>query len=150
VPVDRTTITHAADMAYVGQIHALRVLIDPSWDAKRLEQAFLDTYQATFGNTLKNMPVMLVNLRTIAVGQRTSAELPHSGSVATGAPKVWQRRQVHFNGWYDTPIYQRADLAPGMSFDGPAIVEQSDTTTVVEPGMDVTVDAKGNLLVKVK
>jgi N-methylhydantoinase A/oxoprolinase/acetone carboxylase beta subunit len=37
-----------------------------------------------------------------------------------------------------------------MVFDGPAIVEQSDTTTVVEPGMDVTVDAKGNLLVKVK
>ena len=150
VPVDRTTITHAADMAYVGQIHALRVMIDPAWDSRRLEQAFLDAYQATFGNTLKNMPVMLVNLRTIAVGQRTSAELPHSASAATGAPKVWQRRQVHFNGWYDTPIYQRADLAPGMHFDGPAIVEQSDTTTVVEPGMDVTVDAKGNLLVKVK
>ena len=150
VPVDRTTITHAADMAYVGQIHALRVMIDPAWDSRRLEQAFLDAYQATFGNTLKNMPVMLVNLRTIAVGQRTSAELPHSASAATGAPKVWQRRQVHFNGWYDTPIYQRADLAPGMHFDGPAIVEQSDTTTVVEPGMDVTVDPKGNLLVKVK
>lgn len=150
VPVDRATITHAADMAYVGQIHALRVMIDPAWDARRLEQAFLDAYQATFGNTLKNMPVMLVNLRTIAVGQRTSAELPHSASAATGAPKVWQRRQVHFNGWYDTPIYQRADLAPGMHFDGPAIVEQSDTTTVVEPGMDVTVDPKGNLLVKVK
>lgn len=150
VPVDRTTITHAADMAYVGQIHALRVVIDPAWDSNRLEQAFLDTYQATFGNTLKNMPVMLVNLRTIAIGQRTSAELPHSTSLASGTPKVWQRRQVHFNGWYDTPIYQRADLAPGMHFAGPAIVEQSDTTTVVEPGMDVTVDAKGNLLVKVK
>jgi N-methylhydantoinase A len=150
VPVDRTTITHAADMAYVGQIHALRVLIDPDWDAGRLEQAFLDTYQATFGNTLKNMPVMLVNLRTIAIGQRTSAELPQSSSSALGVPKVWQRRQVHFNAWYDTPIYQRADLAPGMCFDGPAIVEQSDTTTVVEPGMDVTVDPKGNLLVKVK
>ena len=150
VPVDRTTITHAADMAYVGQIHALRVMIDPAWGAAQLERAFLDTYQATFGNTLKNMPVMLVNLRTIAVGQRTSADLPHSASVATGVPKVWQRRRVHFNGWYDTPIYQRTDLAPGMVFDGPAIVEQSDTTTVVEPGMDVTVDAKGNLLVKVK
>ncbi|UUZ62754.1 hydantoinase/oxoprolinase family protein [Polaromonas sp. P1-6] len=150
VPVDRTTITHAADMAYVGQIHSLRVVIDPAWDSHRLEQAFLDSYQATFGNTLENMPVMLVNLRTVAIGQRTSAELPHSASLATGAPKVWQRRQVHFNGWYDTPIYQRADLAPGMHFEGPAIVEQSDTTTVVEPGMDVTVDANGNLLVKVK
>jgi N-methylhydantoinase A len=96
------------------------------------------------------MAVMLVNLRTVAVGQRNRSELPHSASQGSGAPRVWQRRRVHFNGWYDTPIYQRADLAPGMHFDGPAIVEQSDTTTVVEPGMDVTVDAKGNLLVKVK
>ena len=37
-----------------------------------------------------------------------------------------------------------------MRFDGPAIIEQSDTTTVVEPGMDVVIDPKGNMLVKVK
>jgi N-methylhydantoinase A len=44
----------------------------------------------------------------------------------------------------------RGDLAPGMKFEGPAIVEQSDTTTVVEPDMSVVVDAKGNLLVVVR
>jgi N-methylhydantoinase A len=47
-------------------------------------------------------------------------------------------------------VYLRGDLAPGMQFDGPAIVEQSDTTTVVEPDMKVIVDAQGNLLVKLK
>ena len=150
IPVDVRTVTHAADMAYAGQIHALRVSIDPGWDTERLEQAFFDVYQATFGNTLKNMPVMIVNLRTVAVGKRNSAPLPGSDASASGIPRVSARRQVHFNGWHDTPIYERADLAPGMRFDGPAIVEQSDTTTVVEPGMDVKVDAKGNLLVKVK
>ena len=150
IPVDVRTVTHAADMAYAGQIHALRVSIDPGWDTERLEQAFFDVYQATFGNTLKNMPVMIVNLRTVAVGKRNSAPLPGSDATASGIPRVSARRQVHFNGWHDTPIYERADLAPGMRFDGPAIVEQSDTTTVVEPGMDVKVDAKGNLLVKVK
>ena len=150
IPVDVSTVTHAADMAYAGQIHALRVSIDPGWDTERLEQAFFDVYQATFGNTLKNMPVMIVNLRTVAVGKRNSAPLPGSDATASGIPRVSARRQVHFNGWHDTPIYERADLAPGMRFDGPAIVEQSDTTTVVEPGMDVKVDAKGNLLVKVK
>ena len=150
IPVDVRTVTHAADMAYAGQIHALRVSIDPGWDTERLEQAFFDVYQATFGNTLKNMPVMIVNLRTVAVGKRNSAPLPGSDATASGIPRVSARRQVHFNGWHDTPIYERAELAPGMRFDGPAIVEQSDTTTVVEPGMDVKVDAKGNLLVKVK
>ena len=59
-------------------------------------------------------------------------------------------RPVYFGGWHDTPVYQRNDLGPGMRFDGPAIVEQSDTTTVIEPDMTVHVDIHGNLLVKVK
>ena len=150
VPVDVTTITHAADMAYAGQIHSLRVTIEAQWDNERLERAFKDVYQATFGNTLTGMPVMIVNLRTIAIGKRTSAALPHGVSTARGTPKAQSRRPVHFNAWHDTPVYRREDLAAGMFFDGPAIVEQSDTTTVVEPGMGVTVDAQGNLLVKVK
>ena len=57
---------------------------------------------------------------------------------------------MHFNKWHDTPVYIRDDLAPGMAFDGPAVIEQSDTTTVVEPGMGVVIDPKGNMLVKVK
>lgn len=150
VPVDVTTITHAADMAYAGQIHSLRVTIKASWDKGRLEQAFNDVYRETFGNTLEGMPVVIVNLRTIAVGRRSSAALPQSGSTATGMPKASSRRLVHFNAWHDTPVYLRSDLAPGMQFSGPAIVEQSDTTTVVEPDMTVTVDAKGNMLVKVR
>ena len=47
-------------------------------------------------------------------------------------------------------MYQRDALAPGMALSGPAIVEQSDTTTVIEPDMVVSVDAHSNLLVKVK
>jgi N-methylhydantoinase A len=58
-------------------------------------------------------------------------------------------RPVYFGGWIDTPIHRRAALEPGMVFDGPAIVEQSDTTTVIEPGMTARVDAYGNLLVEV-
>jgi N-methylhydantoinase A len=45
-------------------------------------------------------------------------------------------------------VYARVDLRPGMRFDGPAIVEQDDCTTVVEPGMVTRVDAFGNLLVE--
>ena len=150
VPIDVTTITHAADMAYAGQIHSQRVMIEADWDVTRLEQAFSDVYRATFGNTLSGIPVVIVNLRTIAVGTRTSVALPVSSATGSGAPIPKSRRPVHFNGWYDTPVYMRTDLAQGMRFDGPAIIEQSDTTTVVEPGMEVVVDSKGNLLVKVK
>ncbi|MGZ9712065.1 hydantoinase/oxoprolinase family protein [Glaciimonas sp. GNP009] len=150
VPIDVTTITHAADMAYAGQIHSLRVTIESDWDAPRLEQAFNEVYKATFGNKLVGIPVVIVNLRTIAVGTRTSVPLPQCSSTATGQPKPSSRRRVYFGGWHDTPVFARENLAPGMHFDGPAIIEQSDTTTVVEPGMRLDVDSKGNLLVKVK
>ena len=57
-------------------------------------------------------------------------------------------RNVYFGGWVRTPIYQRPDLQPGMTFDGPAIVEQGDTTSVIEPGMKARVDALDNILVE--
>ena len=48
----------------------------------------------------------------------------------------------------DVDIYRRADLAPGMRFDGPAIVEEPDSTVVVEPGMTAQVDPFANLLIR--
>jgi len=58
---------------------------------------------------------------------------------------------VHFGRqWHDTPVFSRDAFAPGMTLDGPAVVEQTDTTTVIEPDMSVTVDKNGNLLVKVQ
>lgn len=150
VPIDVTTITHAADMAYAGQIHSLRVPIEPDWDSARLQQAFNEVYREKFGNTLVGIAVVIVILRTIAIGARSSAALPHSEAGSATEPTPSAHRPVHFNQWYDTPVYQRTSLTPGMCFDGPAIIEQSDTTTVVEPTMSVLVDSKGNLLVKVK
>ena len=151
VPIDASTITHAADMAYQGQIHAIRVPIQAEWDAQRLEQAFNDAYREKFGNTLADMPVVIVNLRTVVVGTRSSSPLPQAPMAKSGTPQPVSRRPVHFGrDWHDTPVYARDDFAPGMSLDGPAIVEQSDTTTVIEPDMALTVDKNGNLLVKVK
>jgi N-methylhydantoinase A len=151
VPVDKVTITHTADMAYQGQIHSLSVPIDRGWDTVRLERAFNDTYREKFGNTLDNMPVVIVNLRTIVVGTRSSSPLPQAPAAGSGTPVPVSRRQVHFGrAWHDTPVFPRDAFAPGMVLDGPAIVEQSDTTTVIEPDMAVVVDKNGNLLVKVK
>ena len=59
-------------------------------------------------------------------------------------------REVWFNSWHLTPIYSREKLRPGSELDGPAIIEQLDTTTVLEPGDRLSVDAQGNLLIDVK
>lgn len=151
VPIDASTITHFADMAYSGQIHSLRVPIKGDWEADRLGKAFNDAYRDKFGNTLDDMAVVIVNLRTVVVGTRSSAALPHAREGGGGTPQPVSRRQVHFGKqWHDTPVYLRESFSHGVTLDGPAIIEQSDTTTVIEPDMSLTVDTQGNLLVKVK
>ena len=150
-PHSSVQVAHFADMAYAGQIHALRVCIEAGWDAEQLTRAFVAQYKAEFGNVLENIPVVVVNLRTRVVGTRGGlARRAAAASTSGAAPRPIKRRPVYFGGWHDAAIYAREDLLPGMSFDGPAIVEQNDTTTVVEPGMVTRVDAFGNLLVEVK
>lgn len=150
VPVSSVSITHLADMAYAGQIHSLRVTVKPDWDSQHLAEAFEKAYLDKFGNTLADMPVTLVNVRTIVIGNRSGAALPTAVIDENSPSGPVSRRPVYFrNVWHDTPIYSRQFLAPGMRFNGPAIVEQADTTTVVEPDMSLAVDANGNLLIKV-
>ena len=151
VPVDKVTITHTADMAYQGQIHALSVPIQAGWETEKLTQAFNNAYSEKFGNTLDGIPAVIVNLRTVVVGTRSGNPLPQAPAASSGEPESVSRRAVHFGkAWHDTPIFTREVFSPGMTLDGPAIVEQSDTTTVIEPDMTLTVDKNGNLLVKVK
>jgi N-methylhydantoinase A len=151
MPVAETRMTHVADMAYLGQIHALRVPIEPGWEWQRMAEAFVLEYAREFGNTLGNIPVVLINLRTTATGIRRAKAPRIERPLATGAPVPSGRRNVHFrDAWYDTPIYSRDALAPGHVFVGPAVIEQRDTTTVVEPDMRLTVDAASNLLVGVQ
>jgi N-methylhydantoinase A len=142
------TVSHAVDMAYLGQIHAMRVPVEADWPVGRMIQAFNEAYRAEFGNALGGIPVMVINVRTTVEGVRTRATPKTNGAASAAKPKAHKRRQIHFAEWRDTPIYRRGDLAPGMTFAGPAVIEQSDTTTVVEPRMKVKVDAFGNLIVE--
>ena len=57
-------------------------------------------------------------------------------------------RETYFGRWIRTPVYDRRELAAGMQFQGPAIIEQVDTTTVIEPDMVARVDAYQNILVE--
>jgi N-methylhydantoinase A len=148
--IEDISVGHVADMSYSGQIHSLRVPIQRDWPAARMREAFLEAYRQEFGNTLGEIPVVIVNLRTVATGKRRVAASSIPMPVSQGAPTPRRRRQVHFGVPRDTPIYHRDDLLPGHRFEGPAVVEQTDTTTLIEPGMEVKVDAAGNLLVGVK
>jgi N-methylhydantoinase A len=147
-PVRRTTVAHAADMSYQGQIHPLRVAIGHGWSVGRIVQAFKHAYRAEYGNDLGDITTVVVSLRTTVQGIREHIAGTFRESTTRQAEPSGTR-PVYFGGWQNTPIYERRSLGPGMILTGPAIVEQPDTTILIEPGMRGRIDGFGNLLVQV-
>jgi N-methylhydantoinase A len=97
---------------------------------------------------------VLVNLHTAVIGKRRALSLKAMTSATPAATLAEARREVRpvwfGQAWVDTPVYLRDRLPEGIAFDGPAIVEQLDCTTVVEPGNRVKMDAIGNLIITIE
>ena len=154
VEVLRIDAIHSADMQFQGQSHILSVAIpDPGITLPALRALFEAAYWQRFGVELPEIRPVLVNLHTAVIGRRKPVSLK---AIAAATPKASlreaeaYRRKVWFTGgWVDTPVYRREWLPEGATFSGPAIVEQLDCTTVIEPGTEVMLDAIGNLILKV-
>ena len=147
----RTDVVCFADMAYLGQVHQIRVRVEPTWGPEELTKAFGDAYTREYSTTLDGIPLLVVNARTSVRGIRRGPAAPVPTPPERPAPRPQQRRDVYFDGaWQDTAIHRREVLEPGMTFEGPAVVEQADATTVVEPGMVVRVDGRSNLQIEVR
>lgn len=149
IEVNKVLVRHFAEMAYAGQIHTLKVPIEEDWEIAQIDEAFDTAYKAEFGNTLGSIPTTVVSLRTVVEGQREHEKRDRPKPEPLASPDPIARRQVHFGKWWDTPIYARSTLVPGTVVDGPCIVEQADTTIIIEPNMQGRVDAYENILVEV-
>jgi N-methylhydantoinase A len=151
VEVETVTIHHEADMQFAGQTHVLTVPIARTEFAREdLAQTFERAYLERFGVELREMRALVMSLRTAVVGRRRPVALDGLAVAATTAGPSGMRRVWFDGGWHDTPIYRREHLAAGAALTGPAIVEQLDTTTVIEPGDRAAVDAFGNIEITVK
>ncbi|WP_249010679.1 hydantoinase/oxoprolinase family protein [Conexibacter sp. DBS9H8] len=139
-------VQHFADMAYTGQIHRLRVHVSGDADAESLREAFIAKYRTEYGTELGDLDVVIVNARTVVTGRRdTDSALPPAGGGEV--PEPLGSRRVCFEEWIETPVYSRADLRPGCQLDGPLVIDQPDTTVIIEPDMHVRVDDASNLIV---
>ncbi len=149
-PVDQVIVRHAADMSYAGQIHSLRVAIEAGWPLDQMVSAFHEVYRQEYGNTLGDVPAVIVSLKTIIIGTRAAMARSPVKTTQTRAAVPASTRSVYFGKWMDTPVYWREGLRPGDLIEGPAIVEQADTTSVIEPDMAGRVDGLGNILVEIR
>jgi N-methylhydantoinase A len=150
---ETVSVLHEADVQYVGQSHVLTVPLPRTrFEREELRHAFEQAYRERFDTVLGEMRCLVVSLRTAVVGHRRPVPLDGlaaPGGAGTPARPVGARRVWFEGGWRDTPVYPREALAPGAHLAGPAIVEQLDSTTVIEPGDAVRVDALGNLEIAV-
>src|SRR6516165_8974510 len=153
VPLAEIVVVHEVDLLFRGQSHVFRVPVTaPGFDPRTVLVDFLELYKARFDIELPEMTAMLVNLRTTVIGRRTPVDLAIFAPAIDGSAVTQPNgaRQVRFNGgWLDTPIFDRASLGRGATLAGPAIVEQPDTTVVIDPGATAIMDDLGNLVISV-
>ncbi|MFN7224502.1 MAG: hydantoinase/oxoprolinase family protein [Paracoccaceae bacterium] len=143
---------YSADMQFVGQTHLLRVALPNGVPSRAdLQNLFEAAYHHRFRVALPTIKANLVNLNVSVIGQRPemdlSALIDRAARRDTAQPASY--RPVWFGGWVDTPVYWRDHLPLELTLSGPAIIEQMDTTIVVDPGCRVTSDLDGNLIVQV-
>jgi N-methylhydantoinase A len=148
IPADRTALTRSADLRYVGQSYYLTIAIEGAFDRAALTAArakFEELHRATYGYADLKEPCELVNLRVAAVGV-----IEKSGAVAGAAVDAAEgKRQVYFEdiGFVDCKVIRRAGLAVSGRVQGPAVIEESDATTLVPPGWNAVVKPGGALLI---
>ena len=148
--VENVEIIHAVDICYVGQSHYLDITVDLS-DAKPRESIYRDfihAHEQVFGYSTES-PARIVNLRSIHRSQRHEVSVPIAAEQSSQNP-LKRRRVVVFEVGKDTEvdIFDRSCLSVGTAIDGPAIIEQSDTTTVLHVGWTATVIESGELVLK--
>ncbi len=153
IELDRQHIAYTADMRYHRQGYEIPVSIDPV-DVRAnglggLEERFNALHEQLYGFRMHDTQAEIVNLRAVGAGSVPKPELPTGEpGAADASAAVVEEHAITFKGeQVPTRIYDRAKLAPGMRFDGPAIVTEFDSTTVVLPGYAAEVDRNFNILI---
>jgi N-methylhydantoinase A len=150
------TYQRTADMRYVGQGHEVSVALpNEMLSASYLGEiaaTFDETYRALYGRKGPDVPLEVINWRVVASGPRPemNLKLPRGASQRGDARKGL--RPAYFperEGYIDTAVFDRYALKPGMQFNGPAIVEERESTLIIGVRGVARVDEQLNVIVEI-
>jgi N-methylhydantoinase A len=152
VASEDVVMQRTVDMMYQGQWRSLAVpALSPITDLAPLVEAFHEHHEREYNFRRDDTPVGLFRLNLKAVGIVPKAELAKTApSGVSAAPRSHRRVWFAETGGAETPVYWRPDLAAGATFNGPAIVEQVDSTTVVPPGFTAKIDGWLNIILRLE
>jgi len=153
VETKRRSVRRAVDMRYLGQSHELTVPTQEAAfgppDLSGLAAAFRQEHERVYGYA-PDAPVQLVTFRVTALTRVTAPPVAGGEAMAKDLGAAQRgTRQAYFQErrrFVECPVYDRDRVPLGTRFEGPAILEQMDTTTVVLPGQAASHDDKGNLI----
>jgi N-methylhydantoinase A len=151
VAPEQMTLRRQVDMRYRGQWRSLAVEVGtPVADLADLAERFHTEHRTAYSFRRDGAQIEIYQVSVTALGTTPKPELPQA-EPGDAEPAPTSHRPVYFRGeWTEAcPVFDRAQLAHGATLRGPAIVEQLDSTTVVPPGADVSVDRWQNLIIDV-
>lgn len=140
-------LVRSLDMRYNGQEHTVRVRMpEGELDFVELNDRFHAAHERAYTYRLPS-GVEIVNYHVAALVPTMKPALAEQER-RTGSPRMKSSRAVDFDTWgrLESAIYERSDLFPGCRLHGPAIIEEPAASTVVPPGVQVTVDSIGNII----
>jgi N-methylhydantoinase A len=159
VPAEQVAHRRSVEMRYVGQGHEISVPLPAGWlgheHLPELRAAFEVEYQRLYGRLGPPVPLEAITWRVVSSGPKPDLRLRIGGADGESSPEPGRAskgaRPAYFpelGGMAATPVFDRYRLGPGMAFEGPAIVEERESTLIVGPGARCHVDDLWNLVVE--
>ncbi|MBV8220086.1 MAG: hydantoinase/oxoprolinase family protein [Solirubrobacterales bacterium] len=149
VESDQIRLERSIAMRYLGQWRSMEVPVTKGSGLDEAVAQFHREHEREYSYSRDDAPVELYRLQLMATGPAADLRLPESEpDEQAEMPEPAETRAVWFHGHdepRDTPVYARDDLRAGVTFSGPAIIEQLDTTTLVPPDVDAAVDGTGTI-----
>jgi N-methylhydantoinase A/oxoprolinase/acetone carboxylase beta subunit len=158
LPADRILIQRVADCRYLGQGYELRVdvpsgAIDDTW-LKKVRADFDDIHEREYSRRFEDSDMEIPNVRVRGIGLMPSLDVPETDAGGSADDALRYERDAWFRVGGElkqvaTRFYDRTALKAGNELEGPAIVNQYDSTTVIPPGLSARIDRFGNVVIAI-
>lgn len=159
IPDSDMKLIRQADLRHAGQGHEILVDLPEGPLAgidlqTELKPNFFKAYEKIYGHAHPHLELEITTCRLIATGPKPSVALQElEATEAKPEDAIKGYRPAYFGevgDYVETPLYERSKLSPGSRFDGPAIIEDKDSTSIVGPGTTIEVDKYANVIVSFK
>ena len=153
VSADQVRFRYGIDARYAGQGNEITVWVDEgegfTVGVDEVELAYEDEYRRVYGMAIPDVAIEVVTWRLSASAELPAVEPGPPNPTSTDRPAPLGNRRVVFDRGataVETPVHRRELLPTGIRLEGPVIVEERDTTSVIRPGWSMEVADDGSLV----